>query len=969
MLSIGKVGGGQASPSYYVESVAQGAEDYYAGTGEAKGVWHGKGADDRKLSGTVDEGEFLKLLEGDQAPGKTVLGYDLTFSAPKSVSLLYGLGDAQLSRQVRDAHDEAVRQSLDYLEDHACWTRRGRAGRRHVEGEGLTVATFRHRTSRAGDPQLHTHSVVANATKAEGKVTALDGQALYAHARTAGYLYQAALRGQLTQHIGVEWRPVENGMAEIAGFDEAVLKHFSQRSQDIERHLDERGVHSMKAARIAKLETRRAKQYDVPLGELREQWKARAAEHGLGQDELASVLDRRMAGKPVQPDIGLAGEQMTSPSGITERASTFDRRDVLRDWAESHREGARVDRIEQLADRWLASDYAVQLEPEGRRKAVGGPRHSTPDMLRLERHLVQTSLARRNTGVAVGDAGAVESAPFLAAEQRQLLRDVVLSGDGVQVVRAAAGTGKTRALGEACAAWEKADVRVFGCALAARAAVELESVSGIDSSTVARLERDLDEGYGLPRGSVLIVDEAGMVGTRQIARLATHCAETNSKLVLVGDDHQLPEIDAGGAFRRLAKELGASELHHVRRQEEAWDVAALTDLRHGKVADWADAYRDRGRLVAEPTALRTRGRLVSDWWDAARSECDAVMIAHRRADVAELNAQARALMRQDGRLGEEEVLTADGRAFSIGDRVLTKQNDRRLDVVNGTRAQVVDVDLERRTLGLELADGSTRSVDAAFLDRGSLMHGYALTAHAAQGATVDRSFVLGSDDLYKEWGYTAMTRHTQEARYYVVSPGSVERALPGLEPDPDPLTEDVVASMSRSGRKTAAHDVLDKGFGKVEIPERPRPGTSHQSTESDAAIAAREAQERAVGLERQLAEVKPWQRKLGKDLRAALERQQKDAARWAARAAEEPSMPAQSFDSALPQARVMSAPELRVGVQSPSDGIVRRIGERPPGLAGRDAWTRAAMNLVTDPTGHLDLPASSSTMADTGLDL
>src|SRR4051794_38728772 len=129
MLSIGKVGGGQAFPRYYVEHVAQGAEDYYAGAGEARGHWRGQGATARGLNGTVEDDEFLALLTADDGPGKTVLGYDLTFSAPKSVSLLFGLGDQVLSDQVRDAHDEAVRQSLDYLERHACWTRRGAGGR------------------------------------------------------------------------------------------------------------------------------------------------------------------------------------------------------------------------------------------------------------------------------------------------------------------------------------------------------------------------------------------------------------------------------------------------------------------------------------------------------------------------------------------------------------------------------------------------------------------------------------------------------------------------------------------------------------------------------------------------------------------------------------------------------------------------------------------------------------------------
>ncbi|HYF24938.1 MAG TPA: AAA family ATPase [Baekduia sp.] len=495
-------------------------------------------------------------------------------------------------------------------------------------------------------------------------------------------------------------------------------------------------------------------------------------------------------------------------------------------------------------------------------------------MLRVEAALVETSRAREGLCIAVGNADSV-AAPGLSEEQAAVVREVVLSGDGVQVIRAAAGTGKTTTLAAARAAWSDASVHVYGCALAARAAVELESLGGIDSTTVAHLERDLDQGYGLPRGSVLVVDEAGMVGTRSIARLAAHCADTESKLLLVGDDHQLPEIDAGGAFRRLASELGASELRQVWRQREDWDREALGDLRRGRVGEWAERYRDHGRLVAEPTAVKTRDRLVEDWWHAARLEdVDAVMIAHRRVDVAELNSRARNLMRANGRLGEDE-LVAGGRAFSVGDRVLAKHNDRRLDLVNGTRGEVTGVDMEHRSVEMRLKDGSTRRADAAFLDREGLMHGYAFTGHAAQGATVDRAFVLGSDDLYREWGYRTMTRHREEARYYVVSPGSVERALPGLEPDPDPLTEDVVASMSRSGRKSTAHDVLDQGFKR--LPDRRETAPTFEPTRpSREAKAAERALERAAALEKQLAEVKPWQRKLAKELRHALEEQHKE---------------------------------------------------------------------------------------------
>ena len=957
MLSIGKVGGGQADPSYYVEAVAHGGEDYYTGAGEAPGTWHGKGAAAQKLVGTVEDDKFIGALTVNPADGKTVLGYDLTFSAPKSVSILFGVGDQGLSRQVREAHDEAVRQALDYVERNACWTRRGRGGRQRLEGEGLTVAAFRHRTSRAGDPQLHTHAVVANATEAEGRATALDGQALYSHARTAGFLYQAALRGQLVERVGVEWHPVENGVAEIQGIPEEVIRHFSTRSTEIREHMARHGGRSPDSARLATLETRKAKEYDVPVRQLQEDWRARAAEFGLDQHQLASVLDGRIAGKPVEPDIKQSAETMATPGGITHQASTFDRRDALRDWAARHRDGAQVERLEQLADAWLKSPNAVRLEAGAWREHLGGPRFSTPDMLATERQLLTESKARKDTGVALGSEQVLtELGPEtgLSEEQLALVRDVTRSGDGVQVIRAAAGTGKTRALHAARAVWEAEGVQVQGCALAARAAVELEQLAGIDSTTVAHLERDLDHGYGLPRSSVLIVDEAGMVGTRSIARLARHCAETDSKLLLVGDDHQLPEIDAGGAFRRLAKDLGATELRTVWRQDQAWDREALDRLRHGKVADWAEEYRDHGRLIAHPTAHGARQQLVTDWWHAARQpNSDAVMLAHRRVDVAELNGLARELMREDGRLSEEQIVTQEGQPFAVGDRVLTKQNDRRLNVVNGTRAEVTAIDTDRQALEIKLADGTERRLDAGYLERGSLAHGYALTAHAAQGATVDRAYVLGTDDLYQEWGYTALTRHRHEARFYVVSPGSVERAIPGLEPQPDPLTEDVAATLQRSGRKQTAHDLLDRAG--------PNSRYAH-----DANAAADRADARGDALQEKLDAVRPWQRSKSRELREAVEVQRRDAQQWR----EQPEAPA-PITPAKPQreGRSIDPSELRTSLLANQPDLENTIGPRPTGLAGRDHWMRAATAAIHHDLVVPEPPAAALDLADIGFDL
>ena len=352
VLSIGKLAGSPEAGRYYTDAVARGREDYYQGSGEAPGVWTGGGARLLGLEGRVDDEAFASVLAGTapngsetrlrEAQGKhDVAGFDLTFSAPKSVSVLFGLIEAETAGVVRAAHDQAVAAALGYLEREATFARRGKGGRRFLRGDGLLVATFRHRTSRAGDPQLHTHAVVANTTRAEGRWSTLDSRSIHRHAKTAGYLYHAELRHRISRELGLGWGPVEKGTAEIQGIDERVLRHFSRRRVEIEERMDERSEHTRAASRTAALATRKRKDYNVPVNRLREEWKARAGEHGLTADGLHDILRRRVVDPG--PDLDLAARTIGGMTGVTKESSTFDRRDVLRAWCERHTPGASVE--------------------------------------------------------------------------------------------------------------------------------------------------------------------------------------------------------------------------------------------------------------------------------------------------------------------------------------------------------------------------------------------------------------------------------------------------------------------------------------------------------------------------------------------------------------------------------------------------------------------------------------------------
>lgn len=842
MLSIGKLTGGADSARYYEQTVATGREDYYSGRGESSGHWVGGGARALGIEGTINEGELQALLVDIRHPisgealravgGTSVQGFDLTFSAPKSVSVLLAVGDEDTRRAVIRGHGAAVLDALGYLEREAVQARRGRGGVRKEHAGGLIAGAYRHRVSRAGDPQLHTHVVAANlAQGSDGRWTALHGAALYAHAKTASYLYQAALREQLGVRLGVEWGQVSKGIAEVQGVPRAVIEHFSQRRAEILEAMAQSGGRSARSAQIAALATRRAKDYGVKESTIYERWQARAVEHGLTPDVLAGVLGHDV--EPSRDDlIEAAAALMAGEQGLTAQASTFTRREALQAWAELHPQGASATRIEELTDRWLASDLVVRIDgehaPVGRHEVIAThqgmrvadveTRYTTPAMLQTERRLISDAETCVGATVAVASPGLVDSAidarAYLAEEQRDMVRALTTSGDGIQIVLAKAGAGKTTALDAAREAWERSGITVQGTALGSFATNELRD-SGIQATTIARLTIQTEK-RGLPRGSVLIVDEAGMVGTRTLAVLAEHATRAQAKLVLVGDDKQLPEIDAGGAFRGLAQRLGAIELHDNRRQHDPEDRRILDAHRAGRPDELVASLRRRGRFSVSPDVQQTRDALVADWWDGANREgMDQVaMIAMRRSEVRELNDLARDRMRAAGRLGDRE-LHIGHRMFAVGDRVVTRTNASRLGVVNGSRGTITAIHPDC-SIDVRLDGGDEVSLPEQYVagwreHTPNLDHGYAITANAIQGGTVQRSYVLASEDVYAEWGYVAASRHRVETRFYVTVP---DAPLAEQQQDaanaPDALSG-LVRALGLSRAEELAIDIAEHG--------------------------------------------------------------------------------------------------------------------------------------------------------------
>jgi ATP-dependent exoDNAse (exonuclease V) alpha subunit len=347
----------------------------------------------------------------------------------------------------------------------------------------------------------------------------------------------------------------------------------------------------------------------------------------------------------------------------------------------------------------------------------------------------------------------------LSGEQAEALAHVT-DGRDLGVVVGYAGTGKSAMLGVAREAWEAAGYEVRGVALSGIAAENLESGSGIASRTIASMEHGWGQGRDvLTSRDVLVIDEAGMVGTRQLERVLSHAAEAGAKVVLVGDPQQLQSIEAGAAFRSIFERHSGAEIGEVRRQREDWQRDATRDLATGRTGDAIRAYDAHGMVHAAPTREQARDDLI-DRWDRARQaspDQSRIILTHTNDEVRALNEAARQRMREAGDLGDDVRLTVErgARSFTNGDRVMFLQNERGLGVKNGTLGTVEQV--SARSMSVRTDDGRSISFDLNDYDR--IDHGYAATIHKAQGMTVDRTHVLATPGLDAHGSYVALSRH------------------------------------------------------------------------------------------------------------------------------------------------------------------------------------------------------------------
>lgn len=809
MLTISKLK--RSSVSYYIDTAKAagrasfdlqrangGLAEYYSENETRTPLWLCAGdsrvsarlvglTDMQRAGGEAESAVVARWLDDGVAPNgargrafgrRGVHGFDLTFAAPKSVSLLRAVrGDDVAQKAIAAAHTTALAEAMEYLAIHAGYTRvhnRTTGEKDLVRLPGVVAVSYQHETSRCGDPHLHTHVIVPNRqARADGVLVSIDGTSLYHEARAAGVIYQATLRRELHQSLGVEWEPVDptTGMAEIAGADRDCIRAWSRRSSQ----LREWAAHNLASAEgpfsaaqlaAAQKATRPAKPEELAWSQLQQQWCADA--RGFVVDR-AAFLEARAA-RRAAARTALSGAHLAAAAQKIDKA-VFTRADLVEivgaqlpvDGEQSPRTAVEA-AVDKVGMRLTATRAAHERE--------GHERFTLTRILAEEAVLLDLVDAKNDRVMLwVRD----DDTAGLSSDQKTVVENIGKSPWLVQPLAAPAGAGKTTSLRAlVSAAHHRYRGRVLILAPTGQAVdVAMREAAGDDGMTIAKALHSLRENaLKLDHWTLVVVDEAGMVGTDDLRQLLTATTLAGAKTLLVGDANQLAPVKArGGMFAQLCTDLPWTQhLSEVWRMTDPAERHASLALRDGDpkatrgAVEW---YRTHNRLHCGDAITMAADALAVYTADAELGR-DALLVA----DTTEMTDALNLRIHHD-RIGKDAatVAGARGQRIAVGDLIISRRNDPTIElrhstsdaeslppVRNGNRWRVVAIDPKTNRLAAQRLDDRARVVlDQEYL-RDHVALGYAVTVHSAQGVTADASFAVLSDGTSRNLLYVAMTR-------------------------------------------------------------------------------------------------------------------------------------------------------------------------------------------------------------------
>lgn len=895
------------SAQYYLAQL-----EYYLGGREPAGRWLAAGPGlGVGVGSTVERGLFERLHAAQDENGASLLsqsrservaGYDLTFSTPKSVSVLWALAGEDLRAEIERAQEQAVGAAIALVDRNAAFCRRGKNGRIR-EAIRLTVATFRHGEARPAEHEdgavfadcaLHHHGcVLAVAQRSDGSFGALDGQALFAWKMAAGAVYHAELaRGLQRLGLAVDVTGT-NGLFEIAGVDQDLCRYFSARRHEIEEELAAVGIeHSADAPALAAAKARstRSSKLQTEDGPQNRHvfWRNIAAARGFTHDRVVEAA--REHGRATRPNLSptkqdaLIRQRVDAvPRQLTETQSLFEHRHLVAEVAAALvGTGAGADRARLEVERLVSSSAVVALARDQR---WPHPIYSTPELIALERdlldrarmlaaHQVDHAPDPARTEMLIGKAG-------LNAEQAEAAR-LATRTVALAVIEGAPGVGKTTLLAPVAQSWAEAGWRVIGAASAWKIAHLLRDELAIEARAIDSWLARAENGQPfLQDRTLLVVDESGLLSSRQLHRILAQVDEARLAgmqvaVRLVGDRKQLQAI-GGPGLRIVADAIGTQRVDTIVRQREAWAREVVGYFGAGRADEGLALLDAHGAVQGCAGPKATADAIVAAWQAARQNQPDQagpLLIARTNRQVLALNAGVREALRHDGLLPPEDVatvpaITGSGREhrldLAVGDRLRFLTRVDSIGVINGTEATLIRVDggPNRPNLRLTVRIGADEvSVAASELvdprDRLRLGHAYASTAYGAQGLTCESALVWIDAGMDRHDAFVAVSRARGRTRLFVDQAGldAKVRSERALTDRTRPVQAGerhaaLVRALSRSGEKASTLDYADRlDAAAVHVvadpallPEQPVNATARNAAEDRA-----RARRRARGL-------------------------------------------------------------------------------------------------------------------------
>jgi len=723
------------------------------------------------------------------------VGFDLTFSAPKSVSIAFAGSDGELRDRILQAHHAAVEKSLRYIEQAAAETRRGKAGKDVIEAKGMVISRHTHYAARAHDKgfdegktidaDLHTHCLTYNVCRGDdGKWSSLEPREIYRIHRAVGAMYRAELSHNLERlGFGIEEDlrhdkdgKVKDRFFRIAGVPKELEEEMSGRRKQILEHMKEHGV----SAHEANLATRTSK--DEPsFPELIQSWQNALAQYRGRNPELPRGFRDLLGRQGEKNEITVRERDEEIIQALHENKSVWTKADLMGQIAS--RGPKSIEEVKREADEFLDRHKMVEIEPEKIHQADCGnhlarryreTRYADARVVETEKNIVRDAALRKGeqeihlkpeTVMRAMDEMEKERGITLSQEQRRAVAFATTETGGIAVIQGHAGTGKTTCTDAIVRAYEREGRHVVGCATGWDAAKKLQAESKIESHSIAALIRKLDTGkLRLDARSFLLVDEAGMVGTPSLARLLGHANQAKAKVLLQGDVLQLQAVERGSPMRLLAKELGSADITDIRRQRHLHDrdTAKLFyqvgnhELRSFKQNEQAGQQillrmEQRGQIQGYDTREEAMRTLVNDYMASRLPMREKLIIAGTRDDVSALSRMVRDARKSQGELqGERTIAVQNQRgiyeelSIAPGERIRFGRKDEKLGLVNGTRAVVDGLDGHKLhvTLESEIEAQGGRKLEVDLRSYSTLAHDYASTVHKAQGQGCEEVYHL-----------------------------------------------------------------------------------------------------------------------------------------------------------------------------------------------------------------------------------